>query len=74
YLTHLSENERKILKQRILTKLQTPRSDNIFYIRYAILLDASVNEIHNSTKIDKWFLNQLREIVEMEKELRVYEF
>ncbi len=53
-------------------KLQTPRSDNIFFIRYALLLDTSIDEIHNSTKIDKWFLNQLKEIVETEKELYEY--
>ncbi|HMS34397.1 MAG TPA: carbamoyl-phosphate synthase large subunit [Ignavibacteria bacterium] len=73
YLTKLKDDDRKILKQKILTKLQTPRSDNIFFIRYAMLLDASIDEIYNSTKIDKWFLNQLKEIVEMEKELHEYE-
>lgn len=74
YLTGLSSGEKKLLKQKILTKLQTPRSDNIFFIRYAILLGASIDEIHLSTKIDKWFLNQLKEIAELEKELHQYEF
>jgi carbamoyl-phosphate synthase large subunit len=73
YILHLNEEDKKNLKQKVLTKLQTPRSDNIFFIRYAILLDAAIDEIHNSTKIDKWFLNQLKEIVGMEKELHEYE-
>jgi carbamoyl-phosphate synthase large subunit len=74
YITSLSEEERSGLKLKVLMKLQTPRSDNIFYLRYAMLLGASIDEIYNTTKIDKWFLNQLREIVEMEKELYGYEF
>lgn len=73
YLTSLSEEEKSGLKLKVLMKLQTPRSDNIFYLRYAMLLDASIDEIYNTTKIDKWFLNQLREIVEIEKELYGYE-
>jgi len=73
YITSLSEEERSGLKLKVLMKLQTPRSDNIFYLRYAMLLGASIDEIYNTTKIDKWFLNQLREIVEMEKELYGYE-
>jgi carbamoyl-phosphate synthase large subunit len=39
-----------------------------------MLLGSSIDEIYDSTKIDKWFLNQMREIVEMEKELYEYEF
>lgn len=74
YLTTLSEEEKAGLKLKVMMKLQTPRSDNIFFLRYAILLDASIDEIYQTTKIDKWFLNQLREIVENEKELYGYEF
>jgi len=74
YITSLKSDEKLNLKLKILNKLKTPRSDNIFYIRYAMHADASIDEIHNSTKIDKWFLNQMKEIVEMEKELYEYEF
>jgi len=74
YLTNLEGNEKVNFKTKILNKLKTPRSDNIFFIRYAMLLGSSIDEIYDSTKIDKWFLNQMREIVEMEKELNDYEF
>lgn len=69
YLLGLEESERSALKQKILMKLQTPRNDNIFYIRYAFLLGATVEEVHASTRIDNWFLFQIREIVDMELEL-----
>ena len=74
YITSLKSDEKLNLKLKILNKLKTPRSNNIFYIRYAMHAGASIDEIHNSTKIDKWFLNQMKEIVEMEKELCEYEF
>lgn len=70
----LNEEEKSNLRLKILNKLKTPRSDNIFYIRYAMLLGAEINEIYDSTKIDKWFLNQMMEIIEMERELHEYEF
>lgn len=73
YLRSLAPAEKSLLKQKILTKLQTPRNDNIFYIRYALLLDAKIDELYAVTRIDKWFLNQLKEIVETELELSEYE-
>lgn len=73
FLLSLQDPERSALRQKILTKLQTPRNDNIFHIRYALLLGAGIDEVHNATKIDKWFLNQLKDIVDNELELYEYE-
>lgn len=72
YLLKLNKKEKQDLKEKILTKLLVPRSDNIFWIRYAMLVDATIDEIHNATKIDNWFLCQLRDIVETELELYNY--
>lgn len=74
FISKLKEEDRINLKLKVLNKLKTPRSDNIFYIRYAMLLGADIEEIYNSTKIDKWFLNQMKEIIDLEKELYEYEF
>ena len=71
-LNGLTKSERLILKEKILTKLKTPRNDNIFYLRYALLTGATIDELHSSTKIDNWFLNQIKDIVDMEIELRGY--
>ena len=73
FISGLSKDEKENLKLKLLTKLQTPRSNNIFFIRYAMLAGASVDEIHYSTKIDKWFFYQLRDIVATELELYEYE-
>lgn len=72
YLLNLNKKEKQELKEKILTKLMVPRSDNIFWIRYAMLADATIDEIFEATKIDRWFLCQLKDIVETELELYNY--
>ncbi|HXA13554.1 MAG TPA: carbamoyl-phosphate synthase large subunit, partial [Opitutaceae bacterium] len=60
--------DRKLLAAR----LGTPNAERIFYIRYAFLAGLGVDEIFDLTKIDPWFLHQLREIFEMEQELKKF--
>lgn len=71
-LLTIEGNEKAELIDKVMTKLKTPRNDNIFFLRYALLLGVSIEQIHESTGIDSWFLNQIREIVDFEKELREY--
>jgi carbamoyl-phosphate synthase large subunit len=60
----------KILDEKIINaKLGTPNSERIFYLRHAFRAGYSVERIFDLTKIDPWFLHQLREIHEMEQEL-----
>lgn len=49
--------------------LVRPTAERIFHIRYAILAGLSDDEIFEFTKVDRWFLRQIREIVELELEL-----
>lgn len=51
-------------------KLSIPNEDRIFYIRYAMKLGLSIEEIHDLTRIDPWFLHELAAIVAVEDELR----
>jgi carbamoyl-phosphate synthase large subunit len=53
----------------IKTRLGTPNAERIFYIRYAFKAGYTVEQIFDLTKIDPWFLHQLREIHEMEDEI-----
>ncbi len=57
-------------RKTIVARLATPNAERIFFIRHAFLAGFPVDEIFELTKIDPWFLHQLREIVEMEQELR----
>jgi carbamoyl-phosphate synthase large subunit len=56
----------------IRNKLSTPNAERIFYIRHALWMGMSVADIHQITKIDPWFLCNLEEIVDLEKEIRAY--
>ncbi len=58
--------------EEIRKKLSTPNAERIFYIRYALHLGMKVEEIHELTKIDPWFLYNIYEITGLEKEIRSY--
>ncbi len=50
-------------------KLLVPRPERVFYIKYAFQKGISLEKIYDVTKIDRWFLQNIREIVEFEKEI-----
>jgi len=54
----------------IRSKLATPNAERIFYIRYGFMAGLTVEDLFELTKIDPWFLHQLKEIFEMEQSLR----
>jgi len=53
----------------IVRKLSVPNAERIFFIRHAMRAGLSIDEIFDLTKIDRWFLTQLKEIVDFEEEL-----
>ena len=59
-------------REVIQQKLVTPNDARIFYIRHAMRSGFTNEEIFNLTKIDPWFLAQLRELVDEEKALYAY--
>tara|TARA_B100001989_G_scaffold106314_1_gene74490 strand:+ start:5598 stop:8843 length:3246 start_codon:yes stop_codon:yes gene_type:complete len=50
----------------ILSKISTPTPDRILYVGQAFREKISVDEIYDACKIDKWFLERIKEIIEME--------
>jgi carbamoyl-phosphate synthase large subunit len=54
----------------VRAKLSRPGDQRVWNIRYAMKYGTSVEEIHELTGIDPWFLDNLLEIVELEDELR----
>ncbi len=48
--------------------MATPTPERIFQVKRAMLADVPLEEIHRITAIDLWFLSQLRELVEAERE------
>jgi len=57
-------------KNTIEQKLSIPNSQRIFYIRYALHQGLSLDDIFDITKIDRWFLFQMQQIVDMEKQIQ----
>jgi carbamoyl-phosphate synthase large subunit len=53
----------------IASKLSVPNAERVFFIRHALRAGFTIDEIFNLTKIDRWFLTQIKEIVDLEEEL-----
>lgn len=50
-------------------KLARPNSQRFSYITYALQNGYSIDEIHRLTKIDRWFLDQLSQVMELQENL-----
>jgi len=66
----LSEAARRKVLEEVRKKLSIPNAERIFYIRYALHLGMKIEEIHDLTKIDPWFLFNIQEIVDLEKKVQ----
>tara|TARA_B100000686_G_scaffold59631_1_gene64122 strand:- start:897 stop:1658 length:762 start_codon:yes stop_codon:yes gene_type:complete len=53
----------------IVQKLTSPNAERIFYLRHALRAGMTIDEIFELTKIDRWFLTQIQQIVDCEEEL-----
>ncbi len=56
-------------QQVILHKLEHPSDDRLFRIYDAFKLGISFSTIQKLTKIDQWFLRQIEELIELEKQI-----
>jgi carbamoyl-phosphate synthase large subunit len=62
--------DRDILPRDVISrKLSVPNAERIFFIRHALRAGFTIEEIFNLTKIDRWFLVQIKEIVDFEEQL-----
>jgi carbamoyl-phosphate synthase large subunit len=71
-LADLDDEKKKELVETVKAKLHTPRSDNVFYLRYALQLGMTVAEVHDITGVDPWFLHNIAQIIATEQQLREY--
>ena len=55
-------------REAVLAAVRTPTPERIFQIKYALQLGITVEAIAERTGIDPWFLHQLQELLEAEKE------
>ena len=57
-------------KDTVRSKLSVPNAERPWYLRYAFKGGMTVDEVHQLTNIDVWFLEHLVGIIEMEDHLR----
>ncbi|HEY5117907.1 MAG TPA: hypothetical protein VII90_00465, partial [Anaerolineales bacterium] len=62
--------DRDILPRDVISrKLTVPNAERIFFLRHALRAGFTIEEIFELTRIDRWFLAQIKEIVDFEEEL-----
>ena len=49
-------------------KLARPNSQRFSYLTYAVQIGYDIEEIHRLTKIDRWFLDQLKQVMDLQKQ------
>ena len=68
----------KFFEQRLRDKdeleksLRKPNSGRLYAIRHALINGFTVDDIHEITKIDPWFLRQIKDLVVAEQEIRLF--
>ena len=68
-LNPVKTSSKNIPKEEILNELTIPGPKRIFYVADAIRNGWSLEKIHSLTKIDYWFLDQIKELIEIENSL-----
>jgi carbamoyl-phosphate synthase large subunit len=68
--TGKSSSAKTLDPELIPQRLITPNPDRLDYIRFAFKLGRTVEQVHEMTKIDPWFLQQVKETVDLELSLR----
>jgi carbamoyl-phosphate synthase large subunit len=58
--------------EELIDYIKTPKWDRIFRIKDALMQGVSVGTISKTTGIDRWFINEIRKIVDLEKEIVKY--
>ncbi len=63
------KNFHDLSKEELMQKLTTPSSERHFQMYEALRKGATVDEIHDITHVKKWFIEQMKELVEEEEAL-----
>ncbi|MEH2416781.1 carbamoyl-phosphate synthase large subunit [Nostoc sp.] len=56
--------------EQIRAQLRTPNPDRIFAVRHALQQGITIEEIYELTGIDRWFLDKLQQLLDVEKFLK----
>ena len=62
--------DRQPSMEAVIKSLATPNTERIWHIRFAYKMGMTAEEIHARTRIDPWFLNNIKDIIAVEDKLR----
>ncbi len=62
-----------IEETKLSRKLTVPSQGRMYYLRYALKMGWSIDRVYAASKIDKWYLDQLKQLVDFEDVLVGYE-
>ncbi|GAB4197622.1 MAG: carbamoyl-phosphate synthase large subunit [Phycisphaeraceae bacterium] len=68
-----SDVEWPIDETKLNRKLTVPSQGRLYYVRYAFKMGWSIDQVYEATKIDRWFLDQIKQLVDFEDVLCGYE-
>ena len=62
-----------IPEDKLRRKLSIPCQGRLTYIRYAMKMGRTIDQVHELTMIDPWFLDQFKQLVDFERRLMAHE-
>jgi len=69
-LGDLPDATQEELRESILDLVRTPLAERLWYIGDGLRVGLTIEEIHGATQIDAWFLEQMRQIIDLEQTLQ----
>jgi carbamoyl-phosphate synthase large subunit len=61
-----------ISHETLKNRLTVPNAERLFFIKQAFKAGFDIDEIHEASRIDKWFLYNIKQIVELEHDILRY--
>ncbi|MCE9500513.1 MAG: carbamoyl phosphate synthase large subunit, partial [Leptospira sp.] len=71
-VSQMNAQEREIFKSTLKENLSVPNPDRLFFVRYAFQMGFTIEEIFRITGIDPWFLDNIKQIIELEEEIKTF--
>ena len=71
-VTNKDELGKKSSHEKLITELREPTDERVFSIPYAFKAGMSLDEIYEHTRIDRWFLSKIANIVRVERLVEQY--
>ena len=68
----LDDLKKEVSPETLRERLRTPNAERVFYIKHAFQKGMTVEGIYELSRIDRWFLHNIRQIVGVEKEIRAH--